>query len=112
MGLLPNYQSAIVDIEKLRDYCLNMQHPRGKNKARVFQSILDINQSNAESLKSQILAQIAWNKAIDGVSDDYGDRYIVPLIISNLDRQAEVITVWIIKRGEDFPRLITCYINK
>jgi hypothetical protein len=35
---LPNGDRAIVDLEKLRAYCLNPQHPRGRHKARVFAS--------------------------------------------------------------------------
>lgn len=30
---LPNAENAFVDIEKLRGYCLNLSHPRGKHKA-------------------------------------------------------------------------------
>jgi hypothetical protein len=37
---LPNAERAFVDIEKLRGYCLNPYHIRGKNKARIFSSIL------------------------------------------------------------------------
>ncbi len=37
---LPNAEKAFVDIEKLRGYCLNQFHERGKHKARLFSSIL------------------------------------------------------------------------
>jgi hypothetical protein len=37
---LPNAESAIIAIEKLRNYCLDPEHPRGKHKARVFSSVL------------------------------------------------------------------------
>ncbi|HXG48805.1 MAG TPA: hypothetical protein VNO52_14360, partial [Methylomirabilota bacterium] len=33
---LPNGERAIVDIQKLTAYCLNLQHTRGRHKARVF----------------------------------------------------------------------------
>ena len=33
---LPNGERAIVDTRKLLEYCLNSEHPRGRNKARVF----------------------------------------------------------------------------
>ena len=33
---LPNADRAVVEIEKLRDYCLSSSHPRGRHKARVF----------------------------------------------------------------------------
>jgi hypothetical protein len=39
---VPNAERAIVEIEKLRDYCLSESHPRGKHKARVFASVLGI----------------------------------------------------------------------
>jgi len=40
--LIPNAENAVVDIRKLRDYCLNPDHDEGKHKARLFSSILDI----------------------------------------------------------------------
>jgi len=52
--ILPNSESAIVDIRKLRDYCLNPDHPVGKHKARVFLDVLDLDQDGAEELKSII----------------------------------------------------------
>ncbi len=33
---LPNGGRAVVEIAKLRDYCLNPAHPRGRHNARVF----------------------------------------------------------------------------
>jgi hypothetical protein len=41
MGMkLPNGDQAVVDIAKLRDYCLNKDHLRGRHKARVFAAVL------------------------------------------------------------------------
>lgn len=37
---IPNCERAIVDIVKLRDYCLNLDHIRGRHKARVFLNVL------------------------------------------------------------------------
>ena len=111
MRLLPNYEQAIIDIKKLRDYCLSSSHPTGKDKARVFHSALGMNISEAEVLKSQILFQIAQNEVVDGIMDKYGKRYTVPVRIRNLAYEAEVTTVWMVKEEEDFSRLITCYIS-
>ena len=33
---IPNAERAIVEIGKLRDYCLNSEHNDGKHKARLF----------------------------------------------------------------------------
>ena len=43
---LPNYENAVVSLEKLRDYCLNEEHYRGKHKARVFKSTLDFEKTD------------------------------------------------------------------
>jgi hypothetical protein len=36
---LPHAELAVVDIAKLRDYCLNADHLRGRHKARVFAAV-------------------------------------------------------------------------
>jgi hypothetical protein len=33
---IPNAENAVVDIRKLKDYCLNPQHEEGKHKSRLF----------------------------------------------------------------------------
>src|SRR5688500_3423181 len=69
---LPNAGRAIVDIVKLRDYCLNPQHPYGRHKARVFRAALNFDQSRAEELR-QVLLQIAETHDAElGEKDDYG----------------------------------------
>jgi hypothetical protein len=52
---LPNGHRAIVDITKLRDYCLNTNHEEGKHKARVFASALGVRAADAEWLREQLL---------------------------------------------------------
>jgi hypothetical protein len=52
---LPNAEQAVVEISKLRDYVLNPAHPRGRHKARVFASALDITQTDVELLRQQLL---------------------------------------------------------
>jgi len=44
---LPNGEYAIVEIEKLRDYCLSLIHPHGRHKARVFASVLGLRLEDA-----------------------------------------------------------------
>ena len=52
--LLPNGERAIVDIRKLRDYCLNPDNPRGSRKARVFRSALGM-KLDALALRQRLL---------------------------------------------------------
>jgi len=60
---LPNAERAIVEIEKLRDYCLSTTHPRGKHKAMVFSSVLGFTANEAKILRDQILSETLYNEA-------------------------------------------------
>jgi len=51
---LPNGALAVVDIRKLRAYCLSPHHPRGRSKARVFASV-GIREGDAEELRTALL---------------------------------------------------------
>jgi hypothetical protein len=69
---LPGGSHAIVEISKLRDYCLDPHHPRGRHKARVFLSALHLRQSDAELLKAALLEAAHEDDAVLGEVDDYG----------------------------------------
>ena len=74
---LPNAERAVVDIHKLRDYCLNPNSPKGRSKARVFRAALGLTQKDSTALRD-LLLQAALNKNCElGERDDYGQRYSV-----------------------------------
>ena len=52
---LPYAELAVVDVAKLRDYGLDMAHPRGKHKAKVFKSRLGLTADDAEFLRAVLL---------------------------------------------------------
>jgi len=107
---LPHADRAIVEIEKLRDYCLSANHPRGRHKARVFATALEITADDAEELRQTILSALLTEEAMPTERDEYGQRYVVDSIMTRQGRQARVRTSWIIRRGEDYPRLTSCYV--
>ena len=108
---LPNGARAVVDIEKLRDYCLSAQHPEGRHKARVFLSALGMTSSDAGKLREILLSATAVNDGVTLTStDEYGQRYSLDVLIAWGSREALVRSAWIIKTGEDFPRLVSCYV--
>jgi hypothetical protein len=109
---LPNGDKAIVDIEKIRDYCLNSRHPRGKHKARLFRAKLGLIQANAEELRRILLKAAIAHDAVEGVHDYYGKRYIIDFSINIHERKAIIRSYWIIRKRESFPRLSTCFILK
>jgi hypothetical protein len=107
---LPNAERAVVDMEKLRDYCLNPEHRRGCHKARVFKASLGITQEHAGELRKALLAAAANHEATPEEQDEYGRRYVIDFMATGPSGEAMVRSSWIIRRGEDFPRLTSCYV--
>ena len=79
---LPNAENAVVDVAKLRDYCLNPNHPEGKHKARVFKETLGITHDDAERLRQVILEAALKAEATKQESTDFGRRFIVDFQVS------------------------------
>ncbi len=107
---LPGAQHAVVDVNKLRDYCLNPLHPRGRHKARVFASALRLVQADAEYLRVRLLNAVLGSDAARSEADKYGQRYIIDFECIKGECSAMVRSGWIIRYGESFPRLTTCYV--
>ena len=107
---LPGGTDAIVEISKLRDYCLDPHHPRGRYNARVFLSTLGLTQTDADFLRAALLQAAREADAVAGLSDEYGDRCSLDFEISRGDRHATVRSAWIVLRGEAAPRLTSCFV--
>jgi hypothetical protein len=110
--LLPNGERAIVDIRKLRDYCLNPDNPRGSRKARVFRSALGMTKRDAPALRQRLLQVAASEQAQVGEFDRYGQRYTLDFELRKGTRKVVVCSGWIILSNETVPRLTTCYVKK
>lgn len=106
---LPNGERAIVDIRKLQAYCLNSQHPHGRNKARVFASA-GIRQADSEELKTALLRAAGNAEAQLGVANPYGQRYIVDFDLARQGRTVKIRSTWIVRIEGDLPRLTSCYV--
>ncbi|HEX8843828.1 MAG TPA: hypothetical protein VF791_04255 [Pyrinomonadaceae bacterium] len=111
---LPNAERALIDIEKLRDYSLNPNHPKGKHKARVFLAALGLKADDAETLREKVMEAILISEAREQQPTPYGRRFIVDFYLTGFEKfVATTVTVrsaWMIRNGEDFPRLTSCYI--
>jgi hypothetical protein len=107
---VPNAHLAVVDDAKLVEYCLNSLHPRGRHKARVFRSRLGIGPNDFLILRDALLAAIRTSAASMGEMDPFGQRYVVDFELGGPAGRAIVRSAWIIRTGEDFPRLSTCYV--
>ena len=107
---LPGGDNAIVDIAKLRDYCLDPQHPRGRHKARVFAADSGAGANRRRVLREALLRAARETDALMGESDEYGDRFTVDFELNRGNRQAVVRSAWIVLRDETVPRLTSCFV--
>ena len=107
--LIPNSENAIVDIRKLRDYCLNKEHRTGKHKARLFLSILDISAENADELRTILLQVVQTREANLGRCDSFGKRYILDFTLEWQNKSAIIRSSWIIEVNSQVPKLTSCY---
>jgi hypothetical protein len=107
---LPNPERAVVEIEKLRDYVLNPEHDEGKHKARVFRSALGFTQTDAGRLREMILEAVLREEATLSKRTRHGQLYAVDFVAQGLRGEVTIRTGWIVGRGTDFPRLVTCYV--
>ena len=95
--LIPNAQNAVVDIRKLRAYCLNPEHDDGKHKARLFSSSLSMTADCAEELPQILLTVVKTHEARLGRQDEFGQRYILAFTLEWQNRSATLRSAWIIE---------------
>ena len=108
--ILANPDQAVIPFEKLEGYSLNPNHPEGRHKAIVFQSALHIGLNNADNLRSALRQALIMYDAIPTVQNPYGQKYQLDFEMSQDDKQAMIRSIWMIRVGENFPRLVTCYV--
>lgn len=107
---IPNGERADLGT-KLEDYVLNELHDLGKHKARVFKSVLGITLENRSTLATALLhAAASSSDAVYKGNNGFGDLYQLSVPIRTDRSERIVLSAWIIKSGEDFPQLVTCFI--
>lgn len=109
---LPGGESAIVDREKLSEYCLNPDHPRGKHKARVFKAALGITAENVDELRAALVAAAETREARPTISDPFGERYLIDFEIEGPTGAHMVRSLWMVRHGDSAPRLTSCYVEQ
>jgi hypothetical protein len=107
---LPNGDRADLGT-KLSDYVLNPEHRHGRHKARVFVSSLGITRQNQQLLADALRKAATDSTDVISIGDqDFGEIFEIRFRLATGRGAATVLSAWIIRRGEDFPRLVTCFI--
>jgi hypothetical protein len=107
---IPNGDRAELG-RKIEEYVLDPWHREGRHKARVFESVLGITMENSDVLV-EALRSVVTNSADAELHghNGHGDVYVLRFPLVTERGAATVLSAWIIRDGEDFPRLVTCYI--
>jgi hypothetical protein len=106
---LPNGGRVIVDERKIREYLVSPSHPVGRFKAKFFAG-LGFGPENWQELAAA-LADVAAKGEAPLVEDSgHGRKYLVSWGLTGPQgRSADVVSVWIVRVGDDTPRLVTVY---
>jgi len=106
---LPYLQHAVITEAKVSDYLLNLQHPDGAGKARLFLAAgFTANrwQDLADALKD-LAATWPVTHQIDSI---HGRKYIVEGELRTPHGSGVYVrTVWIAEANDPMPRLVTAY---
>ena len=106
---IPNPDRAVIDPAKVRDYLLSALHPIGRFKAASFAS-LGYTSDHADELDRDLRNHIGSARVARVEGTPYGQKYVVRGRIRGPGgREAELISVWVVLTGEDYPRFVTAY---
>ena len=106
---LPATERALIEPAKVRDYLLSREHPVGRFKAVFFES-LGYSADAWQQLEADLRALAIAGEAILGDQTKYGQKYEVRGTLNGPSgRGASVVTVWIVRWGEETPRFVTAF---
>ena len=107
---IPNADRAVIDPIKLHGYLLSHSHQVGRFKAAFFLA-LGCSPEDWRRLEADLRSQHLPKDATPGELTSYGQKYAIraTLVGPSGGRAADVVSVWFVRRGEEFPRLVTAY---
>jgi hypothetical protein len=106
---LPSADRAYVDPIKVRDYLLSPIHRVGRFKAAVF-ATAGYRRTGWSRLRRDLEAIARVGDARPLAWSVYGRKFAINGILHGPNGRAlAIVSVWMIRRGESFPRFVTAY---
>ena len=106
MMRIPNSEHANISEEKIVLYLLNPDHVDGASKARVL-ARAGFHADNPQELEKALREQHLTLEAEIGKYSPFGVKYEISGGLIGPAGSVLVKTIWMIRIGESFPRLIT-----
>ena len=109
---IPNNNQSYVADNKITDYLLSEIHEIGKHKADFFKRF-GFDLANIETFKDSLI-QHSIDRDIENTKNtDFGIKYELKCSINTPDKRNPcIVTVWIIEKGKEEPKLVTAYPSK
>ena len=106
---LPHLGNAFVPPEKLTNYLLDEDHPKGRAKSEFFRRF-GYTLAKESELAAALLNHVRENGIVKEAPSPFGMRYIAEGPIDGADgRRPNVRSVWFVEHGSTSPRLISAY---
>lgn len=106
---LPGAGEAVIAPEKLRDYLLSLESEESRSKA-IFFARLGYTREEWTALERDLRSQILSLDAEETAPTRFGRKFIIRGSLTGpAGATSGVTTIWIIRFGEEEPRLVTAY---
>ena len=106
---IPNADRAVIDAVKLHGYLLSRSHPVGRFKAAFFHA-LGYSSEGWRQLDADLRSQHLPRDATLESQTAYGQKYSIrATLVAPSGSSADVVSVWVVRRGEELPRFVTAY---
>ena len=106
---IPNADRAVIDPVKLHGYLLSRSHPVGRFKASFFLA-LGYSSEKWPELAADLRSQHLSRDATLEEQTPYGRKYLIHAsLLGPSGSSAAVVSVWVVREGEEFPRFVTAY---
>jgi hypothetical protein len=112
MPKLPQHARARIPTAKLR-YCLDLGHPTGRHKARVFASALGLTIEDVPVLEEILRRGISEHEAQHVYTlGDGTQRWVVEWTVLGRLGPLRFVSAWDCGSKGIGPRLVSCYLKK
>ena len=101
--------NVVIPLTKLSDYLLA---PRRHNDKSKFLSQAGFTKDNPTFLEQAILDVVTQNEAVTQKTNEYGVFYKVVGQLTGPSGILSVVTIWIVRKGDEKFRFVTLYPDK
>jgi hypothetical protein len=106
---LQDSHNSFVANSKITEYLLNLNHEKGKSKAKYFFGF-GFALNKISEFKNALVQHSIQREIYQEVQNDFGKKYELRCEILTPDsRNPCIVTVWIIDNGSNIPKLVTAY---